>query len=427
MSTGILRGDRVPVTSPVTPTPKGRHVAMEAEGDVTGDASGLGSQTVTPDKPLQPDIDIYGSRSQTEDMHQAQTQSHFEATSRAIPFRLPASTGQPQGSRDGDPFSDTGLYEAMAVTRSEQETDVTASTDVVDEEAVSSSRDDAGQARDSAMNDFAPNVFDQEPLGRPHENAREKHGAPKAASVSNTTEKESKKLEAAVLEAVDEDMPITSIPQPHHQSPTHSFTFDSQPPSPKGRQVVHAPAGTPSDSPPATSILDAVNGLVTITIPPHYSLVRDRLWSIKLTAEAETRAAPRTPSPKKRPRAASGTSAKRRKRTPKNPPKAAVATSPALTRSAKKKALEAPATRPASPAPRPTSIKRIVLHFTRKPKIDTDGEAAPEPEPEQEEESGPESSEPSDQPGTRDPGCYGSDADELDTDKDEDEDADGKE
>lgn len=443
MSTGSVRGDRVLGTSHVTPTPKGRHVAVEAKGDATGEASGLGSQIITPDKPLQPDIDIYGSGSQTEDAPQTQGQSHSDTTWKAIPFRLQASTGQPRGSQDDDPFSDTVLHEAVDVTRDEKETEAMGSTNVGDEDAVSTSLIDAGQAEDCAIIGLvAPDVIDQEPLERPYErpyeehhdqhheqhHEHEKHGALTAASVPTTMEKEPENVEAAVLEAIDKDMLTTPIPQRHHQAPVHSFTtFESPPPSPKGKQVVHAPASSPSDSTPAISSLDAVNGLITIPIPPHYSRVRDLLWFMKSTAEAEFQPAPRTPSPNKRPRVASGTSAKRRKRTPKNPSKADVLTSPAITRSGKKQALEASDTQADSPTPPPTLIKKIILHFTRKSKGDTEGEAAPEPEPEPEEESDQETSETSDQPGTRDFGFYGSDADELDVDEDEDEDADAEE
>lgn len=507
VSTGTIREDRAPVSSPVTPTPKGRNVAAEAEGDVAGDSSGVGSQTRTPDRPLQPDIDAYGSGSRIEDTHRAQAQSHSHEASKPIPFRIPASTGQLEDHhQDDDPFSDTGRFEAVGAARVEQETEATGSKDVVCENAVSSPPVDAGQVEDSVTNELvAPHAIDKkpyrQPLDRPLEQPLEEphgvHGASTAASVLNTMETEPEKEETSVLEAIGKDTQTAPLPHPHQQystdivgknavssssidrwlaeestmnsfvashvinresheqlheqpheqeqsheehgastaaidlivtevepeneetavlqtieedmrtvppphpqkhSPALSFSIpDAQPASPKEKQVDEATTELASDNESPASSLDAPKCLVTIPIPPHYHEVRNYLWFKKSIADAqpapETQTEPRTPSPKKPPQKAPGTSGARRTRTSKKTPSKAPADddnwSPRLTRSSKKAAeeaeeAEAAATQEASPPPRATSIKKIILHFTRKPKVETDGDAAPETEAEEE-------------------------------------------
>lgn len=550
VSTGTIRDDRAPVSSPVTPTPKGRNVAAEAEGDVATDSSGVGSQTRIPDRPLQPDIDAYGSGSHIEDTHQAQAQSHSRDASKPIPFRIPASTGQLEDHQDDDPFSDTGRYEALDAARVAQETEATASKDVVCENAVSSPPVDSGQVEDSVTDDvLAPHVIDEKPheqlLERPLEQPLEEphgvHGASTAASVLNNMKTEPEKEETLVLEAINRDTQTVPLPhpqqhyqpdtvgrnavslpaidiglaeestmnsavaprvinrEPHEQlhgqlheqeqsheqhganmacigliaveiepekeepavlqtiddemltvppphpqqhSPNQSFSIsDAQSASPKGKQVIEATTEPASDNESAASSLDAPKYLVTIPIPLHYHEVRNYLWFKKSIADAqpapETQTEPRTPSPKKPPKKAPGTSGPRRTRASKKTPSKAPADdenwSPRLTRSAKNaaKEAEAAAAQGASPPPRATPIKRIILHFTRKPKVDTevdtDGNAAPEIEAE--EESSRESMETSDEPGVQGGSFYDGPADEPDPDADEneDEDADAEE
>lgn len=522
------------MSSPVTPTPKSRNVASGAEDDVTRDASSVGSQTITPDKPLQPGNNIYGSGSHIEDLHQAQIQSHSHD-------EYSASTRQLEGSQDDDLFSDTGLHEAVGAARVEQETEATGSTDVVRDNAVSSLPVDAGQEEDSVVNDFvAPHVIDEEPceqpleepLEEPHgehgastaasvpntmetepekdetpvleaidestqtaplphpqqqsptdilgettvfsspidkglaeestinnfiaphminlepheqlheqEQSHEEHGSSTAAIGSNTMETEPEKEKTAVLETIDEDMSTVPPPHPQQQSPAQSFSIpDAQPASPKGKQVGEATIEPASDNDSAASSPDPRKGLVTIPIPPHYHEVRNYLWFKKSIAGAqpapETQPGPRTPSPKKSRRKARGTSGAGRTRTSKKTSSKAPANegnnwSPRPTRSAKKaaneaKEAEAAATQAASPPPaRATPIKKITLHFTRKPKVESDDDAAPETEAEEEEEdedeSSRESTESSDEPGTEGGGFYDGNADELDPDADAEE------
>ncbi|KAK7707576.1 hypothetical protein SLS64_007095 [Diaporthe eres] len=537
VSTVIIRDDRAPVSSPVTPTPKGRNVAAEAEGDVAGNSSGVGSQTTPPDRPLQPDIDAYGSGSHIEDTHQAQAQSHSHAASKPIPFRIPASTGQLEDHQDDDPFSDAGRYEAVGAARVEQETKATGSKDVVCENAVSPPSVDAGQVEDSVTDDVAaPHVIDEKPYEQSLEGPLGMHGASTAASVLNTMETEPEKEETPVLEAIGKDTQTAPLPHPHQHyptdivgktavssspidrwlaeestvnsfvashvinrepheqlhgqlhgqeqsheehganmtsidliaievepekeetavlqtidedmrpvppphsqqhSPAQSFSIpDAQPASPKEKEANEATAEPASDNESAASSPDAPKCLVTIPIPLHYHEVRNYLWFKKSMAAAqpapETQTDPRTPSPKKPPKKAPGTSGSRHTRASKKTPSKAPADddnwSPRLTRSAKKaaKEAEAAATQAASPPPRATPVKKIILHFTRKPKVDTDDNAAPETEAE---ESSRESMETSDEPAMEVESLYDGRADEPDPDADEneDEDADAEE
>lgn len=537
VSTVTIRDDRAPVSSPVTPTPKGRNVAAEAEGDVAGDSSGVGSQTTPPDRPLQPDIDAYGSGSHIENTHQAQAQSHSHAASKPIPFRIPASTGQLEDHQDDDPFSDAGRYEAVDAARVEQETEATGSKGVVCENAVSPLQVDAGQVEDIVTDDVAaPHVIDEkpyeQPLERPLQESHGMHGASTAASVLNTVETEPEKEETPLLEAIGKDAQTAPLPHPHQHYPTgivgktavssspidrwlaeestmnsflashvinrephgqlhgqlheqeqsheehgasmvsidliamevepekeetavlqtidedmrtvppshpqkHSPALslsirDAQPASPKEKQVDEATTELASDNESAVSSVDAPKWLVTIPIPLDYHEVRNYLWFKKSIADAqpapETQTEPRTPSPKKPPKKAPGTSGARHTRASKKTPSKAPADddnwSPRLTRSAKKaaKEAEAAATQAASPPPRATPIKKIILHFTRKPKVDTDDNAAPETEAE--EESSRESMESSDEPGMEVGSLYDGHADEPDPDADENEDED---
>lgn len=411
----------------MTPTPKGRNGATGAEDDAAVDATDVESQTITPNRPLQTDFDTYGSASHTEDLRQAQAESQSRDVPLPIPFRIPGPTGQPERSQGDDPFSDAGLHEAVDITGVEQETEVTGSMDSVGEDAIDSALVDAGKAEDNAMNELvAPSVIDQGPHEQPHEQPPEEIGASTAVSVPTTTETEPVKEETAVLDAFDEDMQTTPLPQVHLQSQSQSRSSpDVQPASPKGKQVEEASAEPARDSDSATPTLNAANGLVTIPIPPHYHKVRNLLWLKKTVAESQP--APRTPSPKKPSKKASGTSGARRTRASKKTPSKAPADaddtwSPPHTRSAKKTAKVASeaATQEASPAPRATPIKRIILHFTRKPKTETDGDAASEPEEEEEEESNQESSQASGEGGMESGSFHDLGADELGADADED-------
>lgn len=424
------------MSSPATPAPKGRHGATGAEDDAIGDASGAESQTITPDRPLQPGFDTYGSGSHTADLHQAHAQSLSHDVSRPIPLRLLAPTGQPQGSQDDDPFSDAGFYEAWYVTGVEQETEATYLMDDLSEDAMYSAPIDAGKVKDAAMDDLvAPSEIDHGPheqfREQPFEQPHQEHGAGTAASVPTTIEPGPVKEETALLE-VFEDMQTTSLPQVHLQPPSQSRSSpDAQPASPKGKQVREAPAVPASDKVSAAPTLDAPKGLVTIPIPPHYHKVRSLLWLKKTIAESQP--APRTPSPKKPAKKAPGTSGARRKRASKKTPSKAPADSddtwsPPRTRSAKKtanaaRAARSAATQEVSPAPRATPIKRIILHFKRKPKTEDDGDAAPEPE--DEEESSLQSSQRSGGVGIDCGSFYDLGADEPGAEADEDEGEDG--
>lgn len=430
------------VSSPVTPTPKGRNLAPGAEDEVTRDASGASSQSKNPYKPPQPDAGTCGSGSHVEDLHQAEAQSHSPDLSKPIPFHIPPSTGQPKGSQDDDPFSDVRLYGAVHIARGDQRAEATGSTDVVGEDAIYLSPVDAGQAENTATGGFvAPDKIDQEPHAQvsehvyeqtyeqtheqeqPHEQPHEEQGTQDSTNLPITTEAELEEKETAVLGAIDDDMQNMPLSQLQHQSPNQSLgTLDAQPASPKGKQVEKAPAESRKDHGSAIFSLNAPNGLVTIPIPPHYHKVRELLWFKKTIAESETapeiQPAPRTPSPKKSHKKAPGTSRARRtqaskKTTSKAPADIEDSWSPPGSWSAKKAAevAEAAAMQEASPAPRKTPIKKITLHFTRKPKFETDEGAAPEPEPEPEDESNQGSSGASGASGTRG--------------VDEDEDADG--
>lgn len=438
VSSGIIREDHAPVSSPVTPTPKRRNVVAGAKDDITGDASGVGSQTIAPGKLPQPDVDNCGPSSHAEVLHQALAQSQ------PIPFRTPVSTGQTGDNQDDDPFGDAGLSGTVDATRCEQITEAIASTDVVDDDVASLAQIDAGQAEDSTTSELvAPVAIDQEPHElsqelsqkqfheQPCEQPHEDHGANTAASIPAsflTIQKEPEKEETAVLDGNGEDMPTTPLQQLQHQSPTQSSgTPKAQPASPKGKQTEHAAAEPTSDNDNAASSLGAGNGLVTIPIPPHYHKVRNLLWFKKTLSDSqpvpEAQPAPRTPSPKKPPRKAPGTSgargARASKKTPSKVPAEIDTRSPPLTRSAKKKkAGEESATPAASPPPRATPIKRITLHFKRKPKVETDRDAALETEVE--EESDQESSEVSGERGMEHGYFYDKDADELDVDAGDD-------
>lgn len=473
VSSGIIREDQAPVSSPVTPTPKRRNVAAGAEDDVIGDAGGVESQTINPDKPLQPVIDTYGSRSHAEVLHQTLAQSQ------PIPFRIPTSAGQSEDNQDDDPFGDAGLYETVDATRCEQNTEATASTDVVDEGVASLVPIDADQAEESTTNHFvAPVAINHEPhepshelsqelpqeqldklsqepsqlhqLGQelsqeqldemsqelsqeqfheqPCEKLHEDHGANTAASILAshfTVQKEPEKEENARLDGSGEDMQTMPLQQLQHQSPTQSSaTPEAQPASPKGKQTEHVAAEPASDNDSAAPSLGARNGLVIIPIPPHYHKVRNLLWFKKTLSQSqpmpEAQPAPRTPSPKKPARKAPGTSGARRtrasKKTPSKVPAEIETRSPPLTRSAKKnkKAGEESAIPAASPPPRVTPIKKITLHFKRKPKVEADRDSAQEPVGE--DESNHESSEASGERGMEHGYFYDVDADELEAD-----------
>lgn len=535
VSTGTIREDRAPVFSPVTPTPRGRNVAPGAEDDVIGDASGVGSQTITLDKPLQPDNDTCGPGSHIEDLHQSQVQSHPHDASNPMPFRISASTGQLADSQDDDPFSHTGFYEAVSAARVEQEPEATGLTDVACQNAVSSPRVDGGQVEDSVVsgvvaphvideklcerpleqpleephgelgastavsvpnivviepekkgtpileaidedtqtaplrhpqnhpltdvvgkdavssspidaglveestinNFIAPHLINWEPHGQLHEQEQfheqhhEEHGASTAAIGPVIMETKPKKEETALLETTNEDMP--TVPPPNPQ-PQQSFGIaDARSVSHRRKKVEEWLATTEpaSDNDSAAFGRDAPNVLVTIPIPLHYRKVRNYLWFKKSIADAqpapETRSGPRTPSPKRPPQKAPGTSGARRPRVSKKTPSKAPAdddnSSPHLTRSAKKVAedVEPAATQAASPPPRATPIKKITLHFTRKPKVETDGDTAPEPEAGEEEESSRESMEVPDEPGVEGGGLYDGCADDLAPDADAEE------
>lgn len=483
VSSGIVREDQAPVSSPVTPTPKRRNVAAGAKDDITGDASGVGSQTIAPDKLLQPDVDGCGLSGHADVLHQALAQSQ------PIPFRMPVSTGHTEDNQDDDPFGDAGLYGTVDATRCEQNTEAIASRDVM-EDVASLAQNDTGQAEDSTTNDFVAPVainqelhelshelsqespqdlsqdlpqeqldklsqepsqlhelghglsqeqrdemsqeqsheqFHEQPCEQPHED----HGANTAASVLAsffTIQKEPEKEETAVVDGNGEDMQTTPLQQLQHQSLTQSSgTPEAQPVSPKGKQTQHAAAEPTRDHDSATSSLGARNGLVIIPIPPNYHKVRNLLWFKKTLCDSqpvpEAQPAPRTPSPKKPPRKAPGTSgargARASKKTPSKVPAEIDTRSPPLTRSAKKKKVgEESATPAASPPPRATPIKRITLHFKRKPKVETGRDAALETEVE--EESDQESSEVSGERGMEHGYFYDKDADELDVDAGDD-------
>lgn len=429
-SSGIIREDHAPVSSPVTPTPKRRNGAAGAEVNVTGDANGVESQTMAPDKLPQPDVDKCGSSSHAEALHQALAQIQ------PIPFRIPVSNGQTEDNQDDDPFGGAGLYGNLDATRCEQNIEAIASTDVVDENVASLAQIDAGQAEDSTTNDFvAPVAIDQEPHELSHELSREQldeisqelsrlhkmsqelsrelsqeqfheqpceqshedHGANTAASIlatSFTTETEPEKVETAVSEEIGRDMQTTPLPQTHLNSPTQSSgTPHARPASPKGEQVEQAPAESASNDGPAASNLGAPNALVTSPIPSQYGEVGNPHWFKETVTESqpapEARPAPRTPSPKKPPRKAPVTSGARRtrasKKTPSKVPAEIDTWSPPVTRSAKKRKAEEESAAPAaSPPPRVTPIKKITLHFKRKQKVETDCDPAPEPEDEDE-------------------------------------------
>lgn len=324
-------------------------------------------------------------------MHGAQKLGQIHDAPTPIPLR--PSAGKLEDYHHGDPFSDAGLHEALDAAEVEQEAGVTSSMDLVDEDAVSPAPVDAGQAEEGTMNDFvAPVVIDEE--------LHEQRGASTAASVPSAMETEPENKETAVLETIDEDMPTTPKAHPQQQSPTQSFsTPNAQPASPKGKKAAAAPAEPASDKGYAESGLDASHGVVTILIPAHYHQVRSLLWLQKSIAEAQPapggQPPPRTPSPKKPSKKAPGSSAARRGRASKKTLFKASSSadddnrSPQLTRSAKRKAEEALGesdTQEAPAAPRATPIKKITLHFTRKSKVKTEGDAAPEPEKEEQDE-----------------------------------------
>lgn len=473
VSTGIIREDRAPVSSPVTPTPKRRNVAVGAEDDITGDAGGVESQTMTLDKLPQPDVENCGSRSHAEVLHQVLAQSQ------PISFRISVSNGQTEDNQDDDPFGDAGLYGNLDATRCEQNIEAIASTDVVDENIASLAQIDARQAEDSTPNDFvAPVAIDQEPhelsheqldeisqelsrldkmsqdlprLGelsqevsqeqfreQPCEQSHEDHSANAAASIlatSFTMGTVPDNEETAVSEEIDKDIQTKPRPQTHLNPPTQSSgTPDAQSVSPRGKQVDQSPAEPASNDGSAASSLGAPKDLVTSPIPPHYHEARNLPWFQKTVAESqaapEAHPAPRTPSPKKPPRKAPGTSAARRtrasKKTPSKVPAEIETWSPPVTRSAKKKkAAEELATLAASPPPRVTPIKKITLHFKRKPKAETDRD--PVPEPEGEDESNQECSEASGERGMESGYFHDIDADEVDADVSDDAYADAEE
>lgn len=333
-----MRGDGAYVSSPVAPTPKKRHIVLESEGDVTGDTSGVGSQTTTSERLSQPDINTHGVGSQTENMCQARVERHFHDTSKAIAFRFPASIGRSEGTQGNDPLSHADFYEAMDIAQDEPDTEATGWEDVLGESASPWLLIDARQAEDGTMGYFsAANVIDQGPQDDIHGQPHEKHEATTGASTTTIAD-QSKKGDTTVFAGIGEDAMTGSLSHPHHQDPAHSFTTSvAQPTSLKGKQVELAPGVSASD-----------NG-----------------------SEAEAQAAPRTPPPIRPPR---------RTRAAKNALQATDTRSPAATRSAKKKkATEAAATQAALPPPR-KGPRKIILHFKRKSKGKTDANVAPESE-----------------------------------------------
>lgn len=366
-STGTMRGVGSQVSSPETPSFKNRHFVLEAEGDVIRDLGDIGSLILTA-RPVQPDINTHGSGTQAENMHGAPAESHFDDTSKAIPFRFSASTVQPGGTEDGCPLGDAGFYEATDIAQNEQKTEATGSPDVLGQGAFSPPRIDARQMEDSAMSDLAvSNVIDKQRHEETHEQPHEKHEAIAAGNVTTTAHTESKKGNTAIFEGIGEDTLMWPLSQPHHESP-FSTTSVAQPTSQEGEQVNLAPEASASEDRPAT--------------PSPGSRY------INTTSEVETQPAPRTPPPKPS-KAPSGSSATRRTRTPKDAFEAADTWSPPTTRSAKK-ATEATATQAASSTPRKRPIK-IILHFKRKSKGKSD--APVESGAEAVEESKPESTE----------------------------------
>lgn len=346
-STGTMRGVGSQVSSPETPWFKNRHFVLEAEGDVIRDIGDIGSLILTA-RPVQPDINTHGSGTQAENMHGAPAESHFEDTSKAIPFRFSASTVQPGGTEDGCPLGDAGFYEATDIAQNEQKTEATGSQDVLGQGAFSSPRIDARQMEDSAMSDLAvPNMIDEQRHEETHEQPHEKHEAIMAGNVTTTAHTESKKGNTAIFEGIGEDTLTWPLSQPH---PPEASASEDRPatPSPGSRYM-------------------------------------------NTTSEAETQPAPRTPPPKPS-KAPSGSLATRRTRTPKDAFEAADTWSPPTTRSAKK-VTEATATQAASPTPRKRPTK-IILHFKRKSKGKSDApvasgsEAVEESKPESTEISG---------------------------------------
>jgi hypothetical protein len=369
---------------------KDRYIVLEAEGGAIGVAGAVGPQTMTSKRPLQPDIDIDGSGSQTENMHQARAERHLHDASKAIPICFPASIGRSEGTQDNDPLGHADFYEATDIAQDEQKTEATGCEHVLSEDASSSPCIAARQAENSTMGYFsAANMIDQEPHDETHEQPHEKHEATTAASVPTIAD-QSEKGVTTVFSGIGEDT-SGSLPQPYHQPPTHSFaTSVAQPTSPRGKQVELAPEVSASDNP----------------------------------SEAEAQPAPRTPSRTRASKAAPGPSATRRTRTAKDILQTADTRSPPATRStrsAKKKATEAAATQAGSPPPR-KGPRRIILHFKRKSKGKTDANVAPESETVG--ETKPESTKTSYEPRVRGGGFYDGGGDELGVGAEEGDDAD---
>lgn len=357
-STGEMRGVGSKVSSPETPSFKNRHFVLEAEGDVIRDIDEIGSLILTA-RPVQPDVNTHGSGTQAGNMHGARAESHFDDTSKAIPFRFSASTSQPEGTEDGCPLGDAGFYEATDIAQNEQKTGATGSPDVLGQSAFSSPPIDARQVEDSAMSDLAfPNVIDEQRHEETQEQPHEKHEAITAGNVTTIADTESKKENTAIFEGIDEDTLTWSLPQPPHESPTQSSsTSVTQPPSKEGKQVKLAPETSASENRPVTPSRGA--------------------RSMKTTSEAQTQPAPSTPPPKPS-KTLSSSSATRRTRTPKDAFQAADTWSPPTAQSAKK-ATQATATQTASPTPRKRPIK-IILHYKRKSKGKSDAPVASQSE-----------------------------------------------
>lgn len=352
VSTGTMRGVGSQVSTPETHAVMNGHFVLEAEGDVIREIGDIA-------RPVQPDINIHGSGTQAENMHRARAESHVDDTPKAIPFRFPASTGQPEGTEDDCPLGDAGFYEATDIAQNEQKTDATGSPDVLGRGAFSSPPIGPTQVEDSAMSDLAvPNLIDEQRHEETHAQPHEKHEAITVDTVTTTAHTESKKGDDAIFAGIGEFTWTGSATQPHHDSPTQSSTTSvAQPTSQDGKQVKQAPEASASENRLATPSPDA-----------RY---------MKTASEAETQPAPSTPGPEPF-KASSESMATRRTRTPKDAFQAADTRSPPITRNAKK-ATEATAPRIASPTPRKRPTK-IILHFKRKSKGKSDAADASESE-----------------------------------------------
>lgn len=382
-------------------------IVLEVGGDASGDAGDVGSTTMTLGGPLQTGIDTHGLETHTRTMSQERTEETFYGSLEAIPLRFPPGMGQLEATPDDDSLGHPDFYESTGINRDEQRLEASSSTDVLGEEAFPSHLIGARQAEGENTRGYfiTANMADQEAPDETHEQTHEKHEAIAVASVPTVAD-ETKKGDATDYDEVGEDTVTGTTPPPYHPPPANPTTISpAQATASEREQVELATKVSASDD--------------------------------YFEAESPPALAPHTPFSSRLRKAPSGSSARRQTRTRKDKSQVPNTTSPPTTRSSKRKKVaeaaeaaeavegaevaeeaEAAATETDAPPRRKGPIK-IILHFNRKSKANTDADVAPKPEAA--EEGNTESTTACGEPSRRDGGSYDGAAEGPDADADADE------